>query len=43
MKLNLGKMWIYVLMAAFPVVAFGQKVRVGYEKGTDFLKFRSYT
>ena len=43
MKLNLVKMWIYALIAVFPVAAFGQKVRVGYEKGIDFLKFRSYT
>ena len=43
MKINLGKMWIYALITGFSVAAFGQKVRVGYEKGADFLKFRSYT
>lgn len=43
MKLNLKKMCVYGLMAAFPVAAFAQKVRTGYDKGTDFLKFKSYT
>jgi hypothetical protein len=33
----------YLLIAAFPVTACAQKVRVGYDKGTDFLKFKTYT
>src|ERR1700745_1601879 len=37
------KMGIYTLGAALPMAALAQKVRVGYDKGTDFLKFRSYT
>jgi hypothetical protein len=32
----------YLLIAAFPVTACAQKVRVGYDKGTDFLKFKTY-
>jgi uncharacterized protein DUF4136 len=43
MKLILKKMWIYMLIVALPAGAFAQKVRTGYDKGTDFLKFRSYT
>jgi hypothetical protein len=42
-KLNLKKMWVYMLLASFPVAALAQKVRTGYDKGTDFQKFKSYT
>jgi hypothetical protein len=43
MKPSLMKLSIYTLVAALPMAAFAQKVRVGYDKGADFLKFRSYT
>jgi hypothetical protein len=43
MNPNLMKMGIYTLAVALPVAALAQKVRVGYDKGTDFQKFRSYT
>jgi Domain of unknown function (DUF4136) len=43
MKPNLMKMGIYTLVAALPMAALAQKVRVGYDKGTDFQKFQSYT
>jgi hypothetical protein len=43
MKPNLRGILIYSWIVAFPVLGFSQKVRVGYDKGTDFLKFRSYT
>lgn len=43
MKPNLMKMGIYTLVAVLPMAALAQKVRVGYDKGTDFVKFRSYT
>jgi Domain of unknown function (DUF4136) len=43
MNPNLMKMGIYTLVVALPVAALAQKVRVGYDKGTDFQKFRSYT
>jgi hypothetical protein len=31
------------VIAAFPLAAYGQKVRVGYDKGTDFVKFKTYS
>src|ERR1700756_4057351 len=43
MNPNLMKMGIYTLVIALPVAALAQKVRVGYDKGTDFQKFQSYT
>jgi hypothetical protein len=43
MKASLRGILIYSWIVAFPVLGFSQKVRVGYDKGTDFLKFRSYT
>jgi hypothetical protein len=42
-KLSLNKGVIYALVIASPLHAFCQKVRVGYDKGADFLKFRTYT
>jgi len=32
----------YLLLAAFPITACAQKVRVGYDKRTEFLKFKTY-
>jgi hypothetical protein len=43
MKQKLKRMWICSLIAALPMAAFAQKVRVGYDKSVDFLKFKSYT
>lgn len=43
MKMNVQKLLIYAWMAACPLPAFAQKVRVGYDTKTDFVKFRSYT
>src|SRR6201987_3249355 len=43
MKPNLRRILIYSWIVVFPILGFSQKVRVGYDKGTDFLKFRSYT
>jgi len=40
------KFWKAVIcffMAGCAPLAFGQKVKVGYDKGTDFSKFKSYT
>ena len=42
-KQSLKKASIYAWLLGFPLVAFAQKVRVGYDKGTDFLKFKTYT
>ena len=41
--MNVKRSGVYLLIAAFPVIACAQKVRVGYDKGTDFLKFKTYT
>lgn len=43
MMKTVKKVCIYLSIAAFPVAAFAQKVRVGYDKGVDFLKFKTYT
>jgi hypothetical protein len=42
-KLNLKKIVIYPFVAACPMYAFSQKVRVGYDKAADFVKFKTYT
>ncbi len=34
---------ICLLMASLPVAGFAQKIKVGYDKATDFSKFKSYT
>lgn len=34
---------IWLIVAALPLSANAQKVRVGYDKGTDFTKFKSYS
>jgi hypothetical protein len=41
--MKLKKMSICLLVAALPLAAFAQKVRRGYDKGTDFRRFKSYT
>jgi hypothetical protein len=41
--MSLKRMSICLLVAALPLAAFAQKVRLGYDKGTDFRKFKSYT
>ena len=41
--MNLKKMSICLLVTIFCLTAFAQKVRLGYDKGTDFRKFKSYT
>ena len=43
MQLNLKSILIYACILAFPVLGFSQKVRAGHDKGTDFLKFKTYT
>jgi Domain of unknown function (DUF4136) len=42
-KLNLKRILIYALLLASPILGFSQKVRVGYDKEADFLKFKTYT
>ncbi len=42
-KLNVNRVGIYLWVMAFPLIACAQKVRVGYDKGTDFLKFKTYS
>jgi hypothetical protein len=41
--MNLKKMSVCVWVAVLSLTAFAQKVHVGYDKGTDFRKFKSYT
>jgi hypothetical protein len=41
--MNVKRIGAYLLIAAFPAASCAQKVRVGYDKGTDFLKFKTYT
>jgi hypothetical protein len=41
--MNLKRMLLCLLVAALPLAAVAQKVRRGYDKGTDFRKFKSYT
>jgi Domain of unknown function (DUF4136) len=41
--MKLKQISIFLLIAAFALTAFAQKVRVGYDKGTDFRTFKSYT
>lgn len=43
MRLDVRKTFVYLFMVSLPVECFAQKVKVGYDKGTDFSKFRSYT
>jgi len=43
MRFFLGKTWVFLLMASLPISSSAQKVKVGYDKSTDFLKFKSYT
>lgn len=35
--------WTLLLIATFSIGAFAQKVDVGYDKGVDFQKFKTYT
>jgi Domain of unknown function (DUF4136) len=41
--MNLKRTLICLLVSVLPLAAFAQKVRRGYDKGTDFGKFKSYT
>lgn len=43
MTVDVRKAFVCFLMAWLPVVCFAQKVKVGYDKATDFGKFKSYT
>src|SRR5215469_4073163 len=42
-KLNvkIAGMWLFI--ATFPTMALAQKVKVGYDKGGDFTKFKTYS
>jgi len=42
-KLHLKKIVIYPFVVACPMYVFSQKVRVGYDKAADFVKFKTYT
>jgi hypothetical protein len=41
--MKIKRIGAYLLIAVFPVTVCAQKVRVGYDKGTDFQKFKTYT
>jgi uncharacterized protein DUF4136 len=43
MTVNLRNLWIYLLILASSIMAFAQKVKVGYDKGADFSKYTTYT
>ena len=43
MNFPLRRACILSLIASFPMISSAQKVKVGYDKGTDFRKFKSYT
>jgi uncharacterized protein DUF4136 len=43
MNFPLNKIWSVLLIASLPVISPAQKVKIEYDKGTDFLKFKSYT
>lgn len=39
-----GRYWLLALIVVFATtLCFAQKVKVGYDKGTDFSKYKSYT
>jgi hypothetical protein len=42
---NNGRCWLLVwfIVASFTTSAFGQKVKVGYDKSADFSKYKTYT
>ena len=41
LKVKIAGIWVFI--AAFPVIALPQKVKVGYDKGTDFTSFKTYS
>lgn len=43
MRLDVKPIYIWVILAICPLSAWAQKVRVGYDKGTDFMKFKNYS
>ena len=39
----MGSLFIILWLAAVPSFSFAQKVKVGYDKGVDFSKYKTYT
>jgi len=42
-QLNFKRLGTWLLLAALPLNAWAQKVKVGYDKGADFGKFKTYS
>ena len=43
MRCRLTKACLWTLTISFSIVAFGQKVKIGYDKRADFQKFKTYS
>ena len=43
MRCRLTKACLWTLTISFSIVAFGQKVKIGYDKKADFQKFKTYS
>ena len=41
--MNAKRAGVWLVFASFPLIASAQKVKVGYDKGTDFAKFATYS
>jgi len=40
---NVKSAGVWLITVLFPLAALGQKVKVGYDKGADFTKFKTYS